>query len=196
MNRTRYLALGLVLATAIAFALSAVDDPAYQTLGRLAVQQQGRRKPFDTLAREAVKQIHGAPSVKRAGPAGNTIATWPAVAALLDWSVRPHRGEARARTRLTPRSGAPSRAAPRSAPRRPPRRPDTAAQDGHAGQAQRPSAVDEHPARRRRRVAHDGVEGHREGIGQHGGLVGDAVRHGDQHGIVRRQSLGPGPGAP
>ena len=54
-----------------------------------AVQQQGRRKPFDTLAREAVKQIHGAPSVKQTGPAGNTIDAWPAVAALLDWSVRP-----------------------------------------------------------------------------------------------------------
>ena len=89
MKRTLFLAVGLVLAATIAVALSAVDDTAYGTLGRLAVQQQGRRKPFDTLAREAVKQIHGAPALKQKGPGGNTIATWPAVAVLLDWSVRP-----------------------------------------------------------------------------------------------------------
>ncbi len=77
------------MATAIAIAASAVDDSAYQTLGRLAVQQNGRRKPLDTLAREVVKQIHGAPSVKERGALGNTIATWSAVAVLLDWSVRP-----------------------------------------------------------------------------------------------------------
>ncbi len=67
-------------------------------------------------------------------------------------------------------------------------------EDGHAGQAEGAGAVDEHPPRRGRRVAHDGVEGDREGIGQDGGLVGDAVGHRDQHGVVRRQLLGPGAG--
>ena len=89
MKRTLCLALGLVITTAIAIALSAVDHTAYQTIGRLAVQQQGRRKPFDTLAREAIKQIHGAPSVKLTGARGSILATWPEVAVILDWSVRP-----------------------------------------------------------------------------------------------------------
>ena len=40
-------------------------------------------------------------------------------------------------------------------------------------------------------MAHNGVEGHREGVGQHGGRVGDAVGHGDEHGVVRRQPLRP-----
>jgi ABC-type transport system involved in cytochrome c biogenesis permease subunit len=91
MLRPRFFALGLAiaLATAIAIALSAVDDPAYQTLGRLAVQHNGRRKPLDTLAREAVKQIQGAPSIRAHDHLHNTITTWPAVAVLLDWSIRP-----------------------------------------------------------------------------------------------------------
>ena len=65
-------------------------------------------------------------------------------------------------------------------------------EDGHAREAEGAGAVDEHPPRGGRRVAHDGVEGDREGIGQHGGLVGDAVGDRDQHGVVRRQLLGPG----
>ena len=44
-------------------------------------------------------------------------------------------------------------------------------EDGHAREAEGAGAVDEHPPRGGRRVAHDGVEGDREGIGQHGGLV-------------------------
>ena len=40
-------------------------------------------------------------------------------------------------------------------------------------------------------MPHDGVEGHRERVGQHRRLVGDAVGYRDQHGVVRRQLLGP-----
>ena len=36
---------------------------------------------------------------------------------------------------------------------------------------ERAGAVDEHPPAGRGRVAHDGVERHREGVGQDGGLV-------------------------
>ena len=43
-------------------------------------------------------------------------------------------------------------------------------------------------------MAYDGVEGHREGIGQDSGLVGDAGGDRDQHGVVRGQLLGPGAG--
>ena len=65
-------------------------------------------------------------------------------------------------------------------------------QDGDAGQAEGAGAVDQHAAGGRRRVADDGVEGDREGVGEDRGLVGDAVGHRDQHGVVRRQLLGPG----
>ena len=41
-------------------------------------------------------------------------------------------------------------------------------------------------------MAHDGVEGDGEGVGEHGRLVRDAVGHRDQHGVVGRQLLGPG----
>ena len=41
-------------------------------------------------------------------------------------------------------------------------------------------------------MAHDGVERDGEGIGEHGRLIGDAVRNRDQHGVVCRQLLGPG----
>jgi ABC-type transport system involved in cytochrome c biogenesis permease subunit len=88
MRRIEWLTLGLAVATAVAAAPPAIDARAYRTLGRMAVQQQGRRKPFDTLAREAVKQIHGDSSVKQLGPEGTVVATWPAVAAVLDWSIR------------------------------------------------------------------------------------------------------------
>ena len=64
-------------------------------------------------------------------------------------------------------------------------------QDGDAGQAERAGAVDQHAAGGRGRVPDDGVEGDREGIGEDRGLVRDAVRHGDQHGVVCRQLLGP-----
>ena len=67
-------------------------------------------------------------------------------------------------------------------------------EDGHAREAQGTGAVDEHPPGRGRRVPHDGVEGHGEGVGEDGRLVGDAVGDGDQHGVVRRQLLGPGAG--
>ena len=43
-------------------------------------------------------------------------------------------------------------------------------------------------------MAHDGVEGDGEGIGEHGRLVRDPVGHRDEHGVVGRQLLGPGAG--
>ena len=65
-------------------------------------------------------------------------------------------------------------------------------QDGDACEAEGAGAVDEHAAPGRRRMAHDGVERHGEGVGQDCRLVGDAVGHRDQHGVVRGQLLGPG----
>ena len=88
MRRTRWLALGLVVASAIA-AAPADGDKAYDSLGLLAVQHQGRRKPLDTLARESLKHIHGGSEVVRRDDKGEVIERWSAVASLLDWSVRP-----------------------------------------------------------------------------------------------------------
>ena len=55
------------------------------------------------------------------------------------------------------------------------------AQDRGGAGAERAGAVDEHPAARRRRVAGDGVERHRERVGEHGDLVGRRVGHREQH---------------
>ena len=60
------------------------------------------------------------------------------------------------------------------------------AQDGDRGRAERAGAADERPAARRRRVAGDGVQRHRERVGQHRDLVGDVVGHGERHRVVRR----------
>jgi hypothetical protein len=67
-------------------------------------------------------------------------------------------------------------------------------EDSHARQPEGARPVDEHPPRRGRRVPHNGVERDREGIGQHGGLVRDAVGNRNQHGVVRGQLFGPGAG--
>lgn len=65
--------------------------PAYETLAGLPVLHEGRVKPFDTLAREEVKQIFGRETIKVLDPArGNKVVeTWGPVAAAFDWSVRP-----------------------------------------------------------------------------------------------------------
>jgi ABC-type transport system involved in cytochrome c biogenesis permease subunit len=89
MRRIKWLALGLVVLSAVAAAPPAVDSRAYQTLGEIAVQNHGRRKPLDTLAREAVKEIHGYSSVKQYNDKDELIAMWPAVAAVFDWEARP-----------------------------------------------------------------------------------------------------------
>jgi ABC-type transport system involved in cytochrome c biogenesis permease subunit len=67
--------------------------PAYENLARLPVMHAGRIKPIDTLAREEIKQIFGAETVKlrKTDEAGETetAATWGPVATLYDWAVRP-----------------------------------------------------------------------------------------------------------
>src|SRR5262249_7290779 len=102
MRRTGWLTLGLALTAAAAATPAARAEaadapkalgtgPAYQTLARLPVLHVGRVKPFDTLAREEVKQIFGRETIKVQDPSrGNKVVeTWGPVAAAFDWSVRP-----------------------------------------------------------------------------------------------------------
>ncbi len=103
MRRTAWPALGLVLATSLATALASPSSAAekkppverlgrgagYDALAALAVQHEGRVKPFDTLAREELKQIYGRERIAFVDDDGETIATWEPVAAILDWSARP-----------------------------------------------------------------------------------------------------------
>ncbi|MCA1685078.1 MAG: ABC transporter permease, partial [Planctomycetia bacterium] len=99
MKRFGWLRLGLAFAaTAQSAAVAAAEapralgvGPAYETLARLPVLHAGRIKPFDTLAREEVKQIFGRETVKLQDASNrNKVAeTWAPVAALYDWSVRP-----------------------------------------------------------------------------------------------------------
>jgi len=65
--------------------------PAYQTLGKIAVLHEGRVKPFDTFAREEVKQIFGRETIKVLDPSreNKVVETWGPVGAAYDWSVRP-----------------------------------------------------------------------------------------------------------
>ncbi len=96
MRRIGWLSLCLVLAGA---SPSTTDEkpralgvgPSYEMLARLAVLHEGRIKPFDTLAREEVKQIFGRETVKiqDASNRNKVAETWAPVAALFDWSVRP-----------------------------------------------------------------------------------------------------------
>ena len=97
MRRFGWLTLGLALA-ATAQAASTAEGPrtlgvglAYEILARLPVLHEGRVKPFDTLAREEVKQIFGRESVKiqDASNRNKVVETWTPVAALYDWTVRP-----------------------------------------------------------------------------------------------------------
>lgn len=65
--------------------------PAYDALAKLPVLHAGRVKPFDTLAREEVKQIFGRETIKVVDPSqkNKVVETWGPVAAVYDWSVRP-----------------------------------------------------------------------------------------------------------
>ena len=79
----------------------------------------------------------------------------------------------------------------------PPPRPRPAGR-GRGGWPRWPGRARRHPKTRTLaagpgRVAHDGVEGNRERVGQDGGLVGDVVGHREQHGGMGGQELGPGP---
>jgi ABC-type transport system involved in cytochrome c biogenesis permease subunit len=103
MRRIGWLTLGLVLslsALAAAPRGSAADEPkpkalgigpAYDELAKLSVLHDGRKKPFDTFAREEVKQIFGRETIKilDAARENKVTETWGPVAALFDWSVRP-----------------------------------------------------------------------------------------------------------
>jgi ABC-type transport system involved in cytochrome c biogenesis permease subunit len=90
MKRSAWLALGLFLLSAVGAAPRAsIDRKPYDVVGMMAVQQQGRAKPFDTLARESVMQIHGDAQIAQLGPNNKVVARWSAVSALLDWSARP-----------------------------------------------------------------------------------------------------------
>jgi len=100
MRHAKWFSVGLALAGMASGALGAsapspvavpgADAYAYKALGNLAVLHHGRIKPLDTAAREDVKHIYGRETVKAVDPAtGKVVETWPAVAAVFDWSVRP-----------------------------------------------------------------------------------------------------------
>lgn len=90
--------LGLPLAVATGLPAHAAEapepekfgvGPAYEALAKLPVMHSGRKKPFDTLAREEVKQIFGRETITFRDDANEPVATWGAAAAVFDWSVRP-----------------------------------------------------------------------------------------------------------
>jgi ABC-type transport system involved in cytochrome c biogenesis permease subunit len=96
MRRYGWLTLGLVLALAFTTAQAPAADapafgtgPAYETIGRLPVQHAGRVKPFDTFARQMLKQIHGYETLRLTDSEGKVEATWGHVGAVYDFLVRP-----------------------------------------------------------------------------------------------------------
>ncbi len=91
MRHNRWLVVALALAAVGASkpATKLGADLAYRTLGGLPVMHAGRIKPWDTVAREEVKQIYGRESIKLVDAEGNPSETWAPSAALLDWSARP-----------------------------------------------------------------------------------------------------------
>jgi ABC-type transport system involved in cytochrome c biogenesis permease subunit len=96
-RRIPWLGLALVAAVAAPGAAPApapapaVGGPgsAYETLARLVVMHEGRRKPLDTVAREEVKLVYSREAVKLFDPQGKVRASWGPVAALFGWSVNP-----------------------------------------------------------------------------------------------------------
>lgn len=97
-SRSHRLRFGLTLAAlALAAPALAVESPskagpnadAYEALGRLVVMHQGRRKPFDTVARQEVKAITGLQSFEPVGPDGEEGPEWGPVAALFSWMNAP-----------------------------------------------------------------------------------------------------------
>ena len=102
MKHTGWLMLGLVLAAGFAQSATAAEKvptfgvgPAYEAIAKVPVLHAGRRKPFDTLAREVVKQIYSREMIALWGPdeehegQKKVVAKWGPVGALLDWSIRP-----------------------------------------------------------------------------------------------------------
>ena len=100
MRRFGWQSWGLALAAALAIgpadARSAADEPpnpgegpAYEALGRMAVLHQGRVKPLDTLARQMIKQIYGAETIKLVDDRGEVTAAWGHVGAFFDIQARP-----------------------------------------------------------------------------------------------------------
>lgn len=62
---------------------------AYAILGSLPVKHLGRTKPFNSLATEEIKLIHGSSTIKLVDTGSRAASRWEPVAALLDWSARP-----------------------------------------------------------------------------------------------------------
>ncbi|GIW88706.1 MAG: hypothetical protein KatS3mg108_3030 [Isosphaeraceae bacterium] len=91
---TRFLCLLALLSTqpALAFAAgvseSFGDSAGYRILGEIPVLDGGRVKPLDTSARIHLKEIYGRDSLTLTTPDGRTE-RWTALAALLDWPLRP-----------------------------------------------------------------------------------------------------------
>jgi ABC-type transport system involved in cytochrome c biogenesis permease subunit len=106
---------GLVLAGAIAAVLparAAPEDktpgtgPAYELIGKVAIMHQGRVKPFDTVAREEVKQVYSLETIKLHDPREAIdkivdpeaasrqkdkypVEQWGPVGAFFGWTVNP-----------------------------------------------------------------------------------------------------------
>ncbi len=103
------LALSLAMATGLAARADETAETlgvgrAYERIGEIPVMHQGRIKPFDTVAREEVKQIFGRETIKLRDPRdevakilGSSNATggeekiqkWGPVGAFLGWTVQP-----------------------------------------------------------------------------------------------------------
>ncbi len=90
-RRDTWLNVGVVLVAAVVLATAAraATGDGYEVLGDLAVMDQGRIKPLDTLAIVKVKSIHGRSTITLTDEKGQVLSTWGPVATLLDWSVRP-----------------------------------------------------------------------------------------------------------
>ncbi len=99
------LAQALVVGSAVAADEPGVG-PAYEAIGRVPVMHAGRVKPFDTVAREEVKQVFGRETIKLVDPAtevehilnpsarptqdrSDEPARWGPVGAFLGWLVAP-----------------------------------------------------------------------------------------------------------
>ncbi len=112
MRRIERLSLGVVLLAALGAAPAAepAGKKAYETLGKMPVQDNGRVKPLDTLARQRVKFIYTREIIKvrregeqnAARPASGfkaflatlrgedpDVEKWEPMAAILDWQARP-----------------------------------------------------------------------------------------------------------
>ncbi len=111
MNRFKIPALLAFLAQAFVVGSARAADqpgsgPAYEAIGKIPVMHEGRVKPFDTVAREEVKQVYGRETIKLADPAAeierlidpkarpskagsDEPVRWGPVGAFLGWTVAP-----------------------------------------------------------------------------------------------------------